>query len=193
MKKLTTLFAIAILILVVFSPVAFAQRNFRQRSRNEGLSGEIIAFYGGEDNVSVVKKEHQLTAIPYYAWANRGPGEMSVWLARDKSRVRLTPVPSIASRSRASSSCGKGTFRDNYPGGNLPDIARRFYPQSQSGSGHIEALFDQVTPVNSLDGSSTFLRLRPQSRDQAWVQYDFENTAEVSSVNVYWKDDKEYC
>jgi len=27
-------------------------------------------------------KKHSLTAIPYYAWSHRGPGEMSVWLNR---------------------------------------------------------------------------------------------------------------
>ena len=27
----------------------------------------------------ILLKEQSITAIPYYAWANRGPGEMSVW------------------------------------------------------------------------------------------------------------------
>ena len=27
-------------------------------------------------------KERKLTAIPYYAWSHRGPGEMAVWLPR---------------------------------------------------------------------------------------------------------------
>jgi uncharacterized protein len=30
----------------------------------------------------VVIKGQDLLAIPYYAWANRGVGEMAVWLAR---------------------------------------------------------------------------------------------------------------
>ncbi|MGH7942255.1 MAG: glycoside hydrolase family 127 protein [Limisphaerales bacterium] len=29
------------------------------------------------------KKEQDFTAIPYFAWANRGPGQMTVWLHRD--------------------------------------------------------------------------------------------------------------
>jgi DUF1680 family protein len=29
-------------------------------------------------------REQKFTAIPYYAWANRGPGEMVVWLFRDR-------------------------------------------------------------------------------------------------------------
>jgi DUF1680 family protein len=28
----------------------------------------------------VSRKEQAFTAIPYFAWANRGPGEMAVWL-----------------------------------------------------------------------------------------------------------------
>ena len=27
-------------------------------------------------------------AVPYYAWANRGPGQMLVWLPRTASAVR---------------------------------------------------------------------------------------------------------
>jgi hypothetical protein len=34
------------------------------------------------------KKEQTLTAIPYYAWANRGRGEMAVWLARDEKHAK---------------------------------------------------------------------------------------------------------
>jgi DUF1680 family protein len=26
-----------------------------------------------------------VTAVPYYAWANRGPSRMAVWMQRDKS------------------------------------------------------------------------------------------------------------
>ena len=30
------------------------------------------------------RKPHRLVAIPYYAWAHRGPGEMAVWIHRKK-------------------------------------------------------------------------------------------------------------
>ena len=33
------------------------------------------------------------TAIPYHAWANRGPGEMIVWLRRRDPRPPLTAAP----------------------------------------------------------------------------------------------------
>jgi hypothetical protein len=29
---------------------------------------------------NTVETEQDFTAIPYYAWANRGPGDMLVWL-----------------------------------------------------------------------------------------------------------------
>jgi len=166
----------------------------------ENLLGGVVAVTGnvkvltrGEDKVSIEENEHDLTAIPYYAWANREPSVMSVWIASEKSRVLLPPVPSIASVSSISSSCGNATIEDNYPGGNVPSVAQRFYPSSQAGDIGFEAICDQVEPVNSFDGSSTYLRLRPQSGKSAWIQYDFDSEHEISEVSVYWKDDKQYC
>jgi hypothetical protein len=42
------------------------------------------------DNVSTVKKS--FTAIPYYAWANRGKGEMMLWFP-----TKITDVDLLAS------------------------------------------------------------------------------------------------
>ncbi len=35
--------------------------------------------------------EQDFTAIPYFAWANRGPGQMTVWLRRGQDFDRITP------------------------------------------------------------------------------------------------------
>jgi DUF1680 family protein len=157
------------------------------------IAGKAMAVSRGPDRTSVVQKEVNFKAIPYYAFSNRAPGEMSVWLARETAKARIAPLPTLASTSRASSSCGNGTVAENYPGNKPPTIERRFYPISQDGSGDIRAIYDQMEPANSEDGSAPFLRLHPQSGDQAWVQYDFAGPAQVSSVDVYWKDDKQYC
>lgn len=157
------------------------------------INGEAVELYRGDDKVSIKKKAFNFTSVPYYAWANRKIGQMAVWLARDESKVFLPAVPAFASASRASCSCGNGTVEDNYPGGKLPSVAKRFYPRCQSGSGGLRALYDQIQPISSADGSCPFLRLRPQKGDRAWVQYDFTEEKKVSSVEVYWKDDKEYC
>jgi len=39
------------------------------------------------------KKEQEFTAIPYYAWAHRGPGQMAVWLARDEVAAEVATKP----------------------------------------------------------------------------------------------------
>ncbi len=135
----------------------------------------------------------KIVAIPFYAFGNRGKSEMSVWLAAAPEKAVLPPTPTLAARSKATSSCDEGTVADNYPGHNAPAVSRRMYPSSQDGSGHIRAITDQVEPVSSEDGSGRFLRLRPQTGSQAWVQYDFPEKAHISSVDVYWKDDKQFC
>jgi len=157
------------------------------------ITGKAAAASRGPDRVSLVRKERDITAIPYYAFGNRSQGEMSVWLARENARAAMPPQRTIASTSRATSSCGNGTVAEDYPGNQPPTIERRFYPSSQDGSGDIRAIQDQMEPVNSMDGSSPFLRLHPQSGDRAWVQYDFAGPARVASVEIYWKDDKQYC
>ncbi|MEX2316724.1 MAG: beta-L-arabinofuranosidase domain-containing protein [Pirellulales bacterium] len=155
----------------------------------DGAGGPTAARTVGRTAATV----REIVAIPYYAFANRGKGEMSVWLAREDSKAWIEPAPSIASTSKATSSVGDGTVAQNYPRNQPPTVARRFYPISQDGSGSIKAIYDQLEPTNSEDGSAPYLRIRPQSGDQAWVQYDFAKPSRVSSVEVYWKDDKQCC
>ncbi len=48
--------------------------------------------------------EQDFTAIPYYAWANRGRGEMIVWIPNNESNVKhAARCPTIASTSKVSS------------------------------------------------------------------------------------------
>jgi len=157
------------------------------------IQGTGSRSHRGEDGISVMERPDNFIAIPFYAFGNRGKSEMSVWLPSNSSKAVLHPVRTLAATSKASSSCGDGTVADNYPDHKPPTVARRMYPSSQDGSGSIRAIADQVEPINSEDGSGMYLRLRPQSGDQAWVQYDFPAEAKVSSVAVYWKDDKQFC
>lgn len=46
--------------------------------------------YGSDGRLSV--SDVQLTLIPYYAWAHRGPGRMSVWLPGEPSASHPVPV-----------------------------------------------------------------------------------------------------
>jgi len=49
---------------------------------NEKLTAQ---FEPGLLNGVETVKAGSLTAIPYYAWANRGKGEMEVWIDRTNS------------------------------------------------------------------------------------------------------------
>jgi uncharacterized protein len=101
------------------------------------------------------------TAIPYYAWAHRGPGQMAVWLARTPAAARPLPIPTIASTSKATASEG----------------------------GEASALNDQTEPANSNDHASSYLHWWPHKGTKEWVQYDFAAPKEVRAAEVYWFDD----
>jgi DUF1680 family protein len=125
------------------------------------LNGKITALKYAEDSKTAVKAEQGFTAIPYYAWAHRGKGEMAVWIARDESKARILPHPTIASTSTVSVSRGKSGM----------------------------ALNDQWEPASSNDHSKPILHWWPNKGTKEWVQYDFSKPTTVSSVEVYWFDD----
>ncbi len=62
------------------------------------ITGEATAYRYRKGQVTGEKQ--QLTLIPYYAWAHRGKGEMAVWLARRKDKVRVISEPGMASTAR---------------------------------------------------------------------------------------------
>jgi uncharacterized protein len=110
----------------------------------------------------VAKAEQPFTAIPYYAWANRGRGEMLVWIPRAESAARPTPWPTVATTSTVSVS---GKSRRN------PKMIN-----------------DGEDPPSSIDSASYF-DWWPTKGTTEWVEYDFEKPATVSEVDVYWFDD----
>ncbi len=110
----------------------------------------------------IVKKEQSFTAIPYYAWAHRGPGEMTVWLPYDESAASPVPSPTIASESRVSAS---------------------YYHDV------LTAVNDQVIPKNSSDQDIPRMTFWSHKGTTEWVQYDFKQDTMVSFVHIYWFDD----
>jgi DUF1680 family protein len=103
-----------------------------------------------------------ITLIPYYAWNNKGPGEMAVWLPVSDSSVKPLPAPTIASKSKVSAS--------------VPTKA-------------LMAVNDQYEPKNSIDRDWPFYHWWPKNNSWEWIQYNFESEATVSSSKVYWFDD----
>jgi len=124
------------------------------------LRGKAISLARLKNHQELKREKVEFTAIPYYAWAHRGRGEMAVWLARTESAARPLPAPTIASTSKASAS-----------------------------GGDARALNDQREPRSSGDHSNRFLHWWPRKGTKEWVQYDFAESSKVSAVEVYWFDD----
>jgi DUF1680 family protein len=114
-----------------------------------------------DKNGKVERKPQLITAIPYYAWAHRGPGEMLVWLPESEAAGRPLPVPTLASTSSVTSSVAKntGAIRD----GEIPRASR------------------EHNPYGDFDWS-------PKAGTNEWVQYTFAKASRISSTAVYWID-----
>lgn len=115
------------------------------------------------DSNELIKTKQEVVAIPYYSWANRGSGEMEVWIPFEESAARPMPAPTIASKSAVSGSISNKRM--------------------------LKGLNDQYDPKNSHDASATYLHWWPKKNTEEYVQYDFDKEYTVSQSSVYWFDD----
>jgi len=143
----------------------------------EVITGDVNALERGKDKGTSALTPHRLVAIPYYAWANRGMGEMAVWLPTRESKARLSPVALPDPIARVS------TF------GALEKRITGYNDQSDD----ICAVYDGVEPLNSADESSLYYRMKPPEGKPAWIEYEFKEATRVSSIDVYWVDDRRFC
>jgi len=71
--------------------LVLADESVLQTEHREHLLGGVVVITGPgralayDSRDRVTRKEVTLTAIPYYAWANREPGEMAVWIPRTET------------------------------------------------------------------------------------------------------------
>lgn len=126
----------------------------------KGVSKPLTVNNSGN---TVVGKEKPFVAIPYYAWAHRGNGEMMVWFPYEKEAGNPKPTPTIASESKVTAS----------------------YVHDQ-----IFAVNDQVIPKSSNDQEIPRLTFWDHKGTLEWVQYDFKKEAVISQIHVYWFDDR---
>ncbi|MBM3294109.1 MAG: glycoside hydrolase family 127 protein [Candidatus Aminicenantes bacterium] len=124
------------------------------------VTGPAVAYRvkGGR----VAAETQRITLIPYFAWAHRGKGEMSVWIARERDKARPLPEPTLASKARASAS---------------------------EGAKGLPAVNDLFEPADSNDHSHGYLHWWPKKGTVEWVEYAFEKAAKISETSVYWFDD----
>ena len=53
------------------------------------LEAQALSARAASDGKSVVMEKKQITAVPYYVWANRGANAMLVWLPTKIKSVKL--------------------------------------------------------------------------------------------------------
>ena len=104
----------------------------------------------------------KVTAIPYYAWNNRGPGEMEVWIPYTATASRPQPAATIANKSTITSSVS---------------------------SKSLKAINDQFDPADSKDNTVPYFHCWPVKNTTEWVAYQFDQAHTISSSKVYWYDD----
>jgi DUF1680 family protein len=125
------------------------------------VKGRAIALaYDAQGKVT--KTEQEFTAIPYYAWANRGRGQMMVWFPETEGFAKPAPYPTLATTAQVTVS-GKS----------------RRSPRT---------INDGEQPTSSNDSSSYF-DWWPTKGATEWVEYAFEKSATVSECQLYWFDD----
>lgn len=138
------------------------------------VRGTVRAISESAEGGSTVP--HDLVAIPYFAWANRGMGEMAVWLAGDAGHAWLPPqLPPEIVRVRTSGGVEKAWTGYNDQNDDLA------------------AIYDGREPIYSADQSHRFFRMRPPVGSPAWIEYEFREPRRISSTRVYWFDDKRFC
>ncbi|HEU4386165.1 MAG TPA: glycoside hydrolase family 127 protein, partial [Blastocatellia bacterium] len=127
------------------------------------VKGKALALSLGDDG-NVVRKEQDFMAIPYYAWAHRGSGEMVVWLPNSEAGAKLPAVATIASKSKVRASESQN-----------PNL--------------VVAINDQSEPRSSRDSSDVYFHWWPKKGTSEWVEYSFDKPYSISESEIYWFDD----
>jgi hypothetical protein len=128
----------------------------------EVVTGKAIALSYNEGG-QVVKHQQDLTMIPYYAWANRGRGQMAVWLPDNEAAAHPAPYPTVVSTAKVT-------------------VSGR--PQQRNG----DVIKDGEIPTASNDHGSYF-DWWPARGNKETVDYTFATPSKVSECSLYWFDD----
>jgi hypothetical protein len=127
------------------------------------IRGQALKTRRTLDGGIAVDQNGEFVAIPYYAWAHRGPAEMTVWPARECAAAKPLPAPTIAYLSKLTTSGGEGA----------------------------DAIKDQLPPKDSNDHNVPYFHWWPKKGTTEWIQYDFSKREQVRKATVYWFDDAE--
>ena len=131
------------------------------------ISGNMVELYAQEGTDKFKRIDRKFKAIPYYGRSHRGNTSMAVWMPYSEERSTPVALPTIASESKISTS--------NFGG--------------YAGPRELNSVKDGILPHSSSDQGKGYFHWWPRKGTTEWLQYDFKEAAEVSSVSVYWFDD----
>jgi uncharacterized protein len=140
------------------------------------VTGDVQALQREDDSGELKHQSHHMVAIPYFAWSNRGPGEMTVWMSSEPQKAWVAPL-----------------LPDNIHAVHSSGGVQKVWTGYNDQNDDIRALYDGKDPLNSADESYLYYRMRPEPGTAAWVEYEFKSQAKVSSAQVYWFDDRRFC
>jgi DUF1680 family protein len=133
--------------------------------RPDLLNGVVVIKGDAEAMIEkagkIVSEKKPVTLIPYYAWANRGKGEMAVWLARDAGKARVAREPGLSAKAKVTAS---------------------------EGAVYAKRANDQFEPESS-DDAAGYMHWWPKKGTAEWLDYTFAAPVRVSESSVYWFDD----
>ena len=155
---------------------------FEDKDNNNGFMFDNFA--GGEENVAAefdaqllggvvklkmkgnkvslqedkkVSETADLTAIPYYAWNNRGKANMLIWLPDNENTTVAKPAPALTDSAEITAST------DYYTG-----------------------LNDGFDPKTSGDTDKSYFYWWQKEGSDEWVEYNFSEPVSISQSSVYW-------
>ena len=141
----------------------------------EVIQGQAFGLsYDGKGTVQ--KAAQPFTAIPYATWANRGRGQMEVWIAKADAAAKPTPYPTVATTSTLTNS--PSTKR----------IANVIDGEDPKSSDDPTSYFDWWPRNGCPAGQTTNAQGRPCSTGE-WIEMAFAKPSTVSESQIYWFDD----
>jgi DUF1680 family protein len=145
------------------------------------IKGRALALKLDEQG-AVRKADQPFVAIPYATWANRGRGEMTVWIPRTESVARPAPYPTLATSSALRTSRPQGQ-------GFLQGIIDGEEPRSSRAGGSMFNWWPLQGWSEACEPAAAAGQPRRQCSKGEWIEMTFAKPATVSGSQIYWFDD----
>lgn len=129
--------------------------------QGDGVAATEPEWSGGLYRPAAPLQRVPITAVPYYAWDNRAPGEMRVWMPTSP------PAP--------------------VTGG--PERRAKVSISFQNDNCQPWGINDGIEPKSSGEQPAALCHWWPHKGGEEWVQYTWTKPVKVDGSRVYWFDD----